>query len=90
MTDREEVRDATRGFRRRVATGHTQARRQYLTPELREEAEALRAMIDKLYATVVEPNIARRVTRIRQGATIKQSRSRRWRPQTGAHGDDDR
>lgn len=83
MTDDPNyVRNATRGFRRRVANGHATARRRYLTPELREEAEMLRQMIDKLYAKVTPHKVSVRVKRIRQGATVEQSRSRRWKTLT--------
>ena len=76
MTD-DHVRDATRRFRRRVAHGHATARRRYLTPELREEAEEMRDTLDKIAAKISGSRRTKRVKRIREGATVRESRSAR-------------
>jgi hypothetical protein len=73
----------TRRFRRRVSTPST--RSQYLPPELRLEAAELWMTVDKMYSKLVSAKIRKRVERIREGATIRQSKYRNWK----AHVDDD-
>lgn len=77
--------EGTRRFRRRVSHGHTTARRRYLSPELREEAEDVRATLDKMIAKLAGPKRVKRVKRMREGATARESRSARWREQTLFH-----
>jgi hypothetical protein len=83
----DHVRKATWEFRSQVASGRKR-RRAYLTPEYREEAVELKRLIDQMYAKAAPPKVARRVKRIRQGASVIESRSRAWK-QNVARGDDD-
>ena len=77
----EDFREATRRFRRRVAPRHAAVRRTYLTPELRDEAEHMRTMLDQCIARLVKPRVLRRVARIRDGEAVEETRRRRT-PQT--------
>jgi hypothetical protein len=89
VTDEDHVRRATPGVCNPGARGHASARRRYLTPELREEAETLRTMIDKMVGKMADPKVKLRVKRIRQGASVRDSRRRNWQQQTLFHDDDE-
>ena len=81
--------EAARRFRRRAVTGHARARREYLNPELREEAQYLRDSIDKALSQRVNTRTNRRVKRIRAGEKVEATRLKRPRPQPTGWGDDD-
>lgn len=69
---------ARRRFRRRVVTGSDD---EALPAAEHEEVEKLREVIDSMYAKLADRKVAKRVKRIRQGATVKQSRYRNWQQQ---------
>jgi len=49
----------------------------------------MRSMVDKLYAKAADPKVVKRVKLIRQGATLDESRPKRWRQQTLFHDHDE-
>lgn len=71
MSQPDEV---ARRFRRRAASRRAAARQRYLTPELRAEAEALQASLDKAIRRNVRAGLRRRVDLVRMGFSVEETR----------------